>query len=121
LRIKRTSDGKYWNGSGWQVVEVWVYAVGTTDWSYIFSPQSWVEYEVSSMAVDKAGNYETTYDTKTFMVAGPGAAGYAPEGAHSRPPLCTASVLDYLNRAGFWILILIFAIVVTRGLAKRRR
>ena len=55
IRIQRASDGYYWNGTTWQVDEVWNLATGTATWSYAFDPDGGA-YTVTAQATDVAGN-----------------------------------------------------------------
>ena len=79
VRIRRSGDDYYWNGSGWQLNEIWVETDSTggnlSTWSYnsgtvtpaqdIF--ESGTTYTVSSRASDLANAVEDSpYDTKIF-------------------------------------------------------
>lgn len=66
IRIQRSSDSQYYNGSGWQASPVWLPALGTTAWAYSFTPSDTVTYTVESRATDNAGLVETTYGTGTI-------------------------------------------------------
>jgi|Deesub1362A_J573_1020465.scaffolds.fasta_scaffold00688_3 hypothetical protein len=69
ITIKRNSNGYYWNGSNWQVEEVWNQATITSqnstssvEWSYKWVlPQSDGEsFIVGARAVDSSGNVDST-------------------------------------------------------------
>jgi hypothetical protein len=69
VRIQRTSDDYFWNGSGWQVGLVWDTATGDevwNFWAYPFNPMQGI-YQVTSRATDAAGNEEGT-TTITFTI-----------------------------------------------------
>jgi len=68
ITVRRSGDGKYWNGAIWQVAQTWITATGTTTWTYPFSPESGLVYTVTSRAVDKAGNTEITYGSASFAL-----------------------------------------------------
>jgi hypothetical protein len=66
LEIARTLFGaslkEYWNGSGWQNDSVMFDATGSTAWNYqLPTPVDEGTYQVTSHAVDNAGNIENTY------------------------------------------------------------
>lgn len=65
LSIRR-SDDKFWNGTTWQGVEVWLPATGTANWSYPFAPQHGETYTVRSKATDRAGNEQATPSQSAF-------------------------------------------------------
>ncbi len=65
LSIK-DSLNRFWNGSTWQAVEVWLPASGTTNWSYAFTPQNGETYTVRAKATDRAGNEQMTPSQSTF-------------------------------------------------------
>ncbi len=72
VRIERSSDGKFWNGTAgsWVTGLTWNDATGTTTWSYGFSGSNLangVSYTVQSQATDNATNVQTTPDSKTFV------------------------------------------------------
>ena len=58
VRIQRSSDNNYWNGTTWQPGEVWNLATGTSDWKRAFSPDEG-SYILSSRATDLEGNVGT--------------------------------------------------------------
>lgn len=65
LSIKDSHD-QFWNGTGWQPIEVWLPATGTTAWSYPFAPQNGESYTVRAKATDRAGNEQATPSQSTF-------------------------------------------------------
>jgi len=65
ITLRRSSDGRYYNGTSWQTSPAWLATVGTTSWSYSFAPEEDV-YTVQSRARDAAGNEETTYGQSMF-------------------------------------------------------
>jgi hypothetical protein len=65
IRLRRDSDGWYYDGSSWQPASVWLTAAGTTDWSYPFTPGE-DAYVVESRATDVAGTQQTEYGQGTF-------------------------------------------------------
>jgi hypothetical protein len=66
LSIERISDHQFWNGVGWQALEVWLVATGTTNWSYAFAPASGQSYRARAKATDKAGNEQAIPSQSTF-------------------------------------------------------
>ena len=66
MRIRRASDGRYWNGASWQDGETWNMASGTGSWAYGFVPAD-DTYTLSSRATDNDGYVESTA-TVTFTV-----------------------------------------------------
>ena len=60
------SSGWYYNGSGWQPTEAWLYAVGTDTWSYALAPEE-DSYAVRSRAIDQVGHVQTGYGQSTFL------------------------------------------------------
>jgi len=66
VRIQRASDGKYWNGGGWQTSEVWLAATGGGSkpdftFSYDASGITAVDaYTITARATDCAGNTGTS-------------------------------------------------------------
>lgn len=70
IRIRRTSDRQYWNGTTWHYSPVWLVATGTTSWSYPFTPSPGETYIVWSLAWDNAGNREYYYDANWFQCTG---------------------------------------------------
>ena len=66
LSIERISDHQYWNGAGWQALEVWLMATGTTNWSYAFAPANGQSYRVRAKATDRAANEQMTPSQSTF-------------------------------------------------------
>jgi hypothetical protein len=125
IKIMRQADGYYWNGASWQVDEVWLVVAGQDYWAYNFDPQLYYYYEITSMAVDKAGNRESTPDVKTFVYIGDMtpeqwlASGISTDTEHSRPPFCSASIIKYSRGIFFAIVLLILAGVFI--LRKKRR
>jgi len=68
VRIKRSSDNYYWNGSTWTATSTFDVGSGTTSWSYTNVP-TWEDsltYTVNSRAEDEAGNFEANFTTFTF-------------------------------------------------------
>ncbi len=65
IRLRRESDGKYYNGMSWQLTPVWLSASGTTSWTYVITPQDG-SYTVESRATDGLGHQQTTYGQSTF-------------------------------------------------------
>ena len=65
IRLRRNSDGWYYNGSSWQLAPVWRPAVGTTSWHYAFAPGQ-DSYVVHSRATDAVGRQQTTVGESTF-------------------------------------------------------
>ena len=62
LSIRRLSNGRYWNGSGFTpLTETWVLATGTTSWRYNLAASSLAagSYTVRVRATDTAGNVES--------------------------------------------------------------
>ncbi|GAI87632.1 unnamed protein product, partial [marine sediment metagenome] len=75
VRIKRSSDNYYWNGSTWTATSFFDVGSGSTTWSYTDVP-TWVDsliYTVNCRAEDEAVNFEANYTTFTFTCdnAGP--------------------------------------------------
>jgi hypothetical protein len=71
ITIKRLSDGYYWNGSDWDLLETWLITNGAADWSYVASTIIWtsgVQYNVKSRATDKANNSEIPSTGNTFTI-----------------------------------------------------
>ena len=56
VRISRGTDGQYWNGTTWQMDEVWNLATGTATWNYPFAPPDEGEYILAARATDLEGN-----------------------------------------------------------------
>jgi|GEM_PF-1068273 len=57
VRIQRTSDSWYWNGSNWQSGETWVAAVGTAGWTYTWDWTGYTDdqsttYTITARATD---------------------------------------------------------------------
>jgi Tol biopolymer transport system component len=69
VRIRRSSDATYWNGSEWVAESTWNPASGTATWSYGFEAEE-DTYTVNSRATDAADNVEST-DTVTFTIDDP--------------------------------------------------
>lgn len=71
LEIKRGSDNKYWNGSGWGATQFWLLVTnGTTSWNYDTSMIPWttnVLYHLRSRATDNLSNVETNFVTSRFL------------------------------------------------------
>jgi hypothetical protein len=70
IKIKRTSDGKYWDGTNWRINENWVIADGTNSWSYDTSHMKWISdrtYTIWSRAVDNIDNFEIEHAQITFL------------------------------------------------------
>ncbi len=65
IRLRRNSDGLYYNGSSWQIDSHWLTAAGTTSWSYSFVLDE-DTYIVQSRARDVAGNGQPVYGQSTF-------------------------------------------------------
>jgi len=66
LVIKRSSDGKYWNGNSWEDISVSnpeprVRANGINNWNYTLTVVSETSYDIVSHATDIAGNVENSY------------------------------------------------------------
>ena len=71
VKIKNTSDTKWWNGSAWVGADPgWLEASGTTSWTYNVSGifQDGKSYQVWAKAKDKAGNETAPPPTDTFTV-----------------------------------------------------
>ncbi|MGB9594010.1 MAG: Ig-like domain repeat protein, partial [Anaerolineae bacterium] len=67
ITLQRSTDDKYYNGTGWQLTPQWLTATGTLNWSYPFSPTESVTYTVQSRAWSVSGNPEVTYGTGQFI------------------------------------------------------
>jgi hypothetical protein len=75
IKIWDTSDNEYYNGGSWQVAEIWLdkasgVSITTPTWSYSIDDSKWDsghQYQIISKSLDKAGNYETSYATETFI------------------------------------------------------
>jgi hypothetical protein len=70
LIIKQIKNDIYWDGLKWTSTEFWLTASGTTKWVYDSSSVQWVSgqtYNISSRAVDLAGNIQTPGDSVEFM------------------------------------------------------
>ena len=65
VRLRRNSDGWYYNGSAWQPASTWLLASGTTSWSYAFTPGQ-DSYVAQSRATDGVGRQQTTLGESTF-------------------------------------------------------
>jgi hypothetical protein len=76
VRIQRSSDNKYWDGTNFVVAETWNAATGTTTWTYGFGPPEGT-YTVRSRATDTAGNVETPLgaNDRTFTIDDTGGGG----------------------------------------------
>jgi len=65
LEITRVLFGaslkEYWNGSSWQSSTTTVNAAGSTSWNYQLPTPEEGTYQVTSHAIDNAGNVENTY------------------------------------------------------------
>ena len=70
ITLRRDRDGLYYNGAGWQAGPVWLATMGTTSWSYAFTPGEAGAYTVQSRATDVAGNEQAAYDQGTFSYDG---------------------------------------------------
>jgi hypothetical protein len=79
VRIQRSSNNQYWNGSAWQTTAVTLQATGTTAWSRALPTSALsngVTYTVTVTASDTAGNAATaatrsfTYDTSGPTTSG---------------------------------------------------
>jgi hypothetical protein len=73
LAIIRQSDGKYWNGSGWQIGETTVLSrfSSETSWYYSTFPIQFLTnkdvYDVHSLALDSAHNVQDEYSSVNFQ------------------------------------------------------
>jgi hypothetical protein len=70
LIIKQIKNDIYWDGLKWTSTEFWLTASGTTKWVYDSSSIPWVSgqtYNISSRAVDLAGNIQIPGDRVEFM------------------------------------------------------
>jgi hypothetical protein len=66
LSIRRLSNGRYWNGTGFTpTAETWVLATGTTSWRYSLAASSLAagSYTVRVRATDVAGNVQAPSST----------------------------------------------------------
>lgn len=60
LRLRRGTDGFYFNGSTWTSTQSQVLATGTTNWSYTMPTLPDGSYSFQAIATDFAGNSSTT-------------------------------------------------------------
>ncbi|GAB4506088.1 MAG: hypothetical protein Kow00123_02260 [Anaerolineales bacterium] len=67
ITVQRSTDEKYYNGTGWQLASQWLTATGTLNWTYPFSPTESVTYTVQSRAWSVSGVPEVTYGTGQFI------------------------------------------------------
>jgi hypothetical protein len=67
VRIERTSDSSYWDGSTWVSGETWVQATGTLQFSLPFTPDPGT-YLVTPRATDNAGNVQTALRPATLAI-----------------------------------------------------
>ncbi len=71
VSIKRLSDNRYWNGSGWLNINIWLLATGTNAWSYSTSSVIWTSntyYLVQSRATDNRSQVELPSYGKKFLI-----------------------------------------------------
>ena len=75
VKVRRLTDGQYWDGAAWTSTEEWNLAAGTAAWTYAGLPQaaltSGVTYFAVARAADAAGNeqaFETGGSTFTYLV-----------------------------------------------------
>lgn len=60
LRLRRTSDGTYWNGSNWTANSFELLANGTDNWRLNLPALAAGSYSLQAVAVDMAGNSTST-------------------------------------------------------------
>jgi hypothetical protein len=58
VTVSRSSDGRFWNGSTWQVGTFTLVASGTTSWVQPLAPANLIDdaYTVTAQSVDNVGN-----------------------------------------------------------------
>jgi hypothetical protein len=75
VKVERTDDTHYWNGMAWQNNEVWLYSTVAVD---MYPSYDWIlntypiwevtkTYNISSRAVDAAGNCKVTDSPRVFL------------------------------------------------------
>ncbi len=65
IRLRRTSDGRYYSGYTWELTPVWLTAPGTDNWSYSITPRD-DAYVVESRATDGVGHQQTPHGQGSF-------------------------------------------------------
>ena len=67
VQLRRTTDGLYFDGSGWVADATWIEAAGTGEWTRAF-PAAPGYYTIASRATDGAGNVEEPAAPRAFRI-----------------------------------------------------
>jgi len=67
IRLQRSVDSWYYNGSSWGAAPAWISATGTLAWSVPFTPTAEAVYAVTTRATDHCGNVQSVYGTGAFI------------------------------------------------------
>jgi hypothetical protein len=67
VRVQRSLDRFYYDGTSWVPSEKWITATGTITWTVPFTPTVEAVYTVTSRAADFCGNVQTIPGMSTFV------------------------------------------------------
>jgi hypothetical protein len=109
VRILRSSDFRYWDGTSWQAGEVWVTASGTASWVVALpfaSLDHGATYGIAARATDSAGNVQGTATSGIFTAdkVGPAAPIAVPVGGLFNASQSVSLTVDGAAAATFYTL-----------------